>query len=226
MSDTLEKRVQDLLKNASIIFWDFDGVIKDSVAVKSVGFAQLFLPYGKNVSDRVRQHHEAHGGVSRYEKMPLYLAWAGEPATAEQVHDFCERFSQLVLRAVIASMWVPGVREYLQAYHTDQRFVLMTATPQEEIQQILNSLDIAYLFREVHGAPKPKSTAIRDVLQRWQLKPEQALVIGDSEIDLNAAEANSVDFLLRRTPLNKDLQNRFQGSSFDHLDFAGLIEVN
>lgn len=226
MSDALQRGVETLLKSASVIFWDFDGVIKDSLMAKSDGFEQLFLPYGREVARKVRQHHESHGGVSRFEKMPLYLSWAGEPATAEQVHDFCDRFSRLVLRAVIESMWVPGVREYIQAHHDDQRFVLMTATPQEEIRQILNTLGIVRFFREIHGAPEPKNTAVRDVLERWQTRPEQALVIGDAETDLKAAEENSVDFLLRRTPLNQDLQNRFQGPSFDHLDFAGLFEVN
>lgn len=205
------------MREFSVLFWDFDGVIKDSVTVKSLAFEQLFLPYGKEVADRVRQHHEAHSGVSRFEKMPIYLAWAGEPVNAEQVQDFCDRFSQLVRQAVINAAWVPGVREYLQAHHTRQRFVLVTATPQEEVQQILHALKISHCFREVHGAPTPKAMAIRDVLERLQCLPEQALVVGDSESDLNAAEANNVAFMLRRTPLNRSLQERFSGATFDGL---------
>ena len=41
------------LKSAKIIFWDFDGVIKDSVEVKSAVFGQLFLPFGKIVAKKV-----------------------------------------------------------------------------------------------------------------------------------------------------------------------------
>ena len=40
----------ELIKTASVIFWDFDGVIKDSVSVKSDAFVQLFLPFGKQIS--------------------------------------------------------------------------------------------------------------------------------------------------------------------------------
>jgi len=196
-------------------------VIKDSVAVKSNAFEQLFLPYGNEVAVRVRQHHEAHGGMSRFEKIPIYLEWAGEPVDAERIQDFCDRFSELVRQAVIDSPWVPGVREYLLANYTHQRFVLITATPPDEIRQILHSLDIACCFYEVYGAPMPKATAIRDVLQRLQCPSEHALVVGDSETDLHAAEVNNVAFILRRTPLNQDLQGRFNGSSFDHLDFYG-----
>ena len=207
-----------LLAQMRIIFWDFDGVIKDSVAVKSVGFEQLFLPYGQAVAERVRLHHEVHGGVSRFEKMPIYLGWAGEPATADNVQHFCGKFSELVRQAVIDAAWVPGVREHLLARHDEQYFVLVTATPQQEIEHILAALGIAHCFREVYGAPTSKTAAIRGVLQHLKCRPEQALMVGDSETDLDAANANQVAFLLRRTALNQSLQERHRGPMFDGLN--------
>ena len=44
-----------------LYFWDFDGVIKDSVDVKTQAYFQLFEPFGLDVAERVRQHHEAMG---------------------------------------------------------------------------------------------------------------------------------------------------------------------
>jgi phosphoglycolate phosphatase-like HAD superfamily hydrolase len=208
----------DLLAQMHVVFWDFDGVIKDSVAVKSVGFEQLFLPYGQEVASRVRQHHEANGGVSRFDKMPVYLSWAGLPATAGNVQKFCERFSQLVQQAVIDAAWVPGVREYLLARHGSQHFVLVTATPQKEIESILHTLDIAQCFRQVYGAPASKTTAIGVVLAHLKCRAEYALMIGDSDADFDAAHANQVSFLLRRTALNQALQQRHVGPAFDGLN--------
>jgi phosphoglycolate phosphatase-like HAD superfamily hydrolase len=213
------KQAYALLKSRQVIFWDFDGVIKDSVTVKSIGYERLFMSYGGDVVERVRQHHKVNGGVSRYEKIPLYLSWAGEPVNNDQVQEFCGRFSDLVQQSVIDAPWVPGVRDYLQANHTSQYFVLMTATPQEEIEQILCALDITPYFREVHGAPTNKTAVVGNVLERLHCPPEQTLVVGDSDTDLNAAEENKVAFLLRRTPFNQDLQKRFQGSSFEGLNF-------
>ena len=51
------------MKEYSNIFWDFDGVIKDSMTVKSDAFEQLFLPFGENIAKKVRTHHEANGGI-------------------------------------------------------------------------------------------------------------------------------------------------------------------
>ncbi|BAO31130.1 HAD family hydrolase [Sulfuritalea hydrogenivorans] len=217
MSTARQIDIGKLLSAASLIFWDFDGVIKDSVEAKSDAFETLFLPYGCAVAARVRKHHEANGGVSRFEKIPLYLAWVEEPATDARVREFCEHFSALAMQAVIDSPWVPGVREYLANHHTRQYFVLVSATPQDEIQQILDALDLTHCFREIHGAPKKKADALKDVLSHLQLNPSQAIMVGDAETDLIAAQNHDVPFLLRRTLFNRDLQDRFAGPMFENL---------
>jgi phosphoglycolate phosphatase-like HAD superfamily hydrolase len=212
------KQVLALLNASQIVFWDFDGVIKDSVMVKSAGYEKLFLPFGEDVVKRVNKHHNVHGGISRYEKIPLYLSWAGEPANPIQVQDFCDRFSELVQQAVVDSPWVPGVCEYLSSHYADQCFVLITGTPQKEIEEILHTLNITRYFRNVYGAPKAKTIMVKDVLERLSCPFEQALVIGDSGTDLEAAKNNNVAFLLRRTSLNKELQKQFTGPSFENLN--------
>jgi phosphoglycolate phosphatase-like HAD superfamily hydrolase len=201
-----------------LIFWDFDGVIKDSVEVKADAFEELFLPFGKDVAGRVRRHHEDHGGMSRFEKMPVYLGWAGIPDTKENIREYCGRFSELALQGVIDAPWVPGVREYLEMNHRLQPFILITATPEEEIVAILSRLGIDRFFREVHGAPKKKSMAVKEVLERYHLNPGETLLIGDSSSDYQAALENGVPFLLRRTTFNAALQKLHNGPSFERLD--------
>ena len=101
------------LKYAETIFWDFDGVIKESVNVKSNAFEQLFLPFGKEIAVKVRCHHEANGGMSRFDKLPIYLEWAGKVLSTELIDEFAGNFSKLVKQKVIYSDWVPGVFDYL-----------------------------------------------------------------------------------------------------------------
>lgn len=200
------------MKEFSLLFWDFDGVIKDSVEVKAAAFEQLFRPFGSGVAARVRKHHEDNGGLSRYEKLPLYLSWAGHSATADDVARYSARFSDLVRQAVIDCAWVPGAREYLHANHARQQSILITATPQAEIENILQALAIAGWFREIHGAPTPKADAVAAVLKRRRCPARDALLIGDSETDWAAAMRNGVQFLLRRTAHNRNLQSRHTGS--------------
>lgn len=206
-----------LIRSKRVVFWDFDGVIKDSVDVKTRAFEALFLPFGADLAARVRANHEANGGVSRFDKIPLYLGWAGIPASPARIEEFCCRFSELVLQAVIDSPWVAGVPGYLKAHCHDQFFVLVTATPQGEIEHIVRTLGIADCFREIHGAPTSKSEAIAGVLQHRGVDRNETLMLGDAETDLWAARANAIPFLLRRTDLNRNLQGAYAGPMFEGL---------
>lgn len=208
-----------LISRAELIFWDFDGVIMDSVSVKTSVFEKLFLPYGQKIVQKVKQHHEAHGGVSRFEKMPIYLSWAGEDVTDALVGKFCNLFSEAVFQSVIEAPWVSGVNEYLAYHYQEKYFVLVTATPQLEIEKILSTLEINYFFRQVFGAPIRKEDAMRSVLEKQKVIPDCTLMIGDAETDLLAAQANSIPFLLRKTPQNQHLQSRYDGPQFDDLSY-------
>ena len=131
-----KSHINSKLKAARIIFWDFDGVIKDSLDVKTSVFVKMFMEFGTEVSDRVRLHHEYNGGVSRFEKIPLYLSWAGLDATPQLIQQYCEVFSANVVRHVVESPWVPGILNYLKQNAGRQIFILVTATPQAEIERI------------------------------------------------------------------------------------------
>jgi phosphoglycolate phosphatase-like HAD superfamily hydrolase len=206
-----------LISSRAIVFWDFDGVIKDSVDVKTEAFERLFSGYGPDIAARVKTHHETNGGVSRHEKIPLYLTWVGLPCDQYHVDQFCSRFSDAVLDAVVDSPWVPGVQEYLLDHCELQYFVLVTATPQQEIESILNNLGIAHCFRQVHGAPADKKDAIAAVLRAQRIDVADVLMIGDSETDRSAADANQIPFLLRRTRINRSLQSSYSGPQFEDL---------
>jgi len=193
---------------AKVIFWDFDGVIKDSVEVKSDAFELLFLPFGEKVAKKVRQHHEENCGMSRFEKIPIYLAWAGQESTNRIEDQYANKFSQLVKQKIIGSAWVDGIKEYLQENYHKQQFFLITATPQLEIEYILDQLKIKSYFQKIIGSPTNKGEAIEGLLKEYDINPVHAIMVGDSTSDHEAAESNHVAFVLRRTSLNKELQQK------------------
>jgi phosphoglycolate phosphatase-like HAD superfamily hydrolase len=196
-----------------VVFWDFDGVIKDSVEVKTRAFVKLFEVFGEKVVMRVRKHHEANGGMSRFDKVPLYLQWADEEPSQHRVREFCDRFGDLVLQGVIDAPWVPGVETFLRNNPYRQIFVLVSATPQGELEEILKALDLAKCFEEVFGAPTRKRDAISITLAALGFGSYECLMVGDARADLDAAEANQVPFLLRRHATNSNMFASYSGSS-------------
>lgn len=216
-ADSQTRDIVRFISSRAIVFWDFDGVIKDSLGVKTEAFVSLFSAYGADIAARVKKHHEANSGVSRYEKIPIYLTWIGLPTDKGHVDEFCARFSESVIDAVVGSPWVPGVREYLLGYCELQYFVLVTATPQQEIESVLDRLGIAHCFRQVYGAPTEKKDAMALLLRAQGIDAADVLMIGDSETDRSAADANQIPFLLRRTKINHSLQSSYCGPQFEDL---------
>ena len=216
-SNTMKENIHDLIKYSKLVFWDFDGVIKDSVEVKSLAFEKLFAIYGPEISKQVRKHHEQNTGLSRFDKIPLYMTWSGELVSDKSVQEFCTKFSYLVKKAIINSPWVPGVREFLIENCRKKFFVLVTATPQKEMVEILSFVNIKECFREVHGAPSKKEDIIRSFLNKQKIMRNKALMIGDSETDFLAAKSNMIPFVLCRSGVNCTFQESYKGISFSSL---------
>jgi HAD superfamily hydrolase (TIGR01549 family) len=195
-----------------LIFWDFDGVIKDSVEVKTQAFDSLFSAYDPEVRRNVRAHHETHGGVSRYIKIPHYFQeFLGQQLTHQETERYCQQYSDAVVQAVIDCPWIDGVEEFLRVNPYGQRFVIVTGTPQDEIEFILEKLAIRDVFFRIFGAPYEKPEVLKRVLQATDYSPSECLMIGDSLTDYDAAIANQVPFLLRENEENRERFAFFDG---------------
>lgn len=208
---------QATARTAKLILWDFDGVIKESVDVKTRALMQIFAPYGADVVERVRAHHEANGGMSRVEKMPIYLGFAAQDPDEARAWELCERFSALVRQQVVDAPWVPGAETWLRQNVHRQLFVLVSATPQTELEEILAALDLRHCFADVFGAPTPKAAAVQFALDRHRVAPEDAVLIGDASADRDAAAGARVPFILRRHSSNGTVFTGYDGASIRDL---------
>jgi len=195
-----------IVKNYELVFWDFDGVIKDSVEVKTKAFANMFKAYGPVIQEQVINHHLTNRGVSRYVKFELYYRdYIGKPLSSEELEKKCSDFSDIVLKKVIESDWVDGVEEYIRKNKYQQVFVLVTGTPQNEIEYILDELKISKCFKSIWGSPNEKSIVISNIIDESR-KKEKVVMIGDSDTDFKAALQNNISFILRKTKENSNLQ--------------------
>ena len=96
-------------------FFDFDGVLADSVEVKTRAFAKLFEPYGTEIEAKVVDHHRRNGGMTRVDKFRhYYKEFLQEPLNDEMLDSLCRKFSQLVVDEVVESPEIPGAEKFLQ----------------------------------------------------------------------------------------------------------------
>ena len=100
--------------NIKTIFFDFDGVLAESVQIKTEAFQKMYLKYGEEFSLKVREHHVKNGGVSRYEKFKIYNGeWLDQEVDAQKIEELANEFSSLVVDGVIHSEAVKGANDFL-----------------------------------------------------------------------------------------------------------------
>jgi len=180
------------------IIFDFDGVIVESVDIKTKAFARLFEHEGKVVVEKVVDYHLKNGGVSRFDKFRyFYQEILQRPLPGHRFEELCRRFSQLVMDEVVKAPYVKGSKEFLDDYYNVYQCFVATATPQEEIAEIIKQREMTAYFKGVSGAPKKKDVIVREILDGYSLKPQEVIYVGDAMSDYHAACENSVRFIAR-----------------------------
>ena len=181
------------------IAFDFDGVLVESVDVKTKAYARLFEEYGEGVVSRVVDYHLTNGGVSRFVKFRvIYSEILNKPLSEKKFQSLCDEFSNIVVDEVVAAPWVEGAREFLENNKNRYLFFIVSGTPQDELESIIRRREMDQYFCEVLVSPKNKETLLKGALSRLKLFPEETVFVGDAETDWNAAKDLGVTFLWRR----------------------------
>jgi HAD superfamily hydrolase (TIGR01549 family) len=202
-----------MIKN---IFFDFDGVLAESVNVKTEAFRQLYLPFGEEIAEKVVQHHLANGGVSRFEKIKIYHKdFLNQILTEKEVLEWADQFSALVLEGVVNAPAVQGAEQFLKK--SSYSSWIITGTPTEEIKEILKRRAWDTHFEEALGSPEKKQHWTEYLLNLHQLKREETIFIGDATADYEAALFSGLHFILRETEDNYSLFTTFEGSRIKDL---------
>jgi len=193
-----------------VIILDFDGVILESVDVKTNAFRQLFSFSPGHVDEIVRYHLD-NGGVSRFEKFRhIYSCILKEPLPDSRFSELSRKFSALVYDAVLETPFVKGSLEFIIGASRSNSLYIVTATPETEIRQILRARQLDPYFRSIFGAPTSKTEAVEIILRAGSIPPASAIFIGDSKNDWQAAAATGVRFIGRVRPGDR---NPFEGLS-------------
>ncbi|MCK5535121.1 HAD family hydrolase [bacterium] len=179
------------------ILFDFDGVILESMDIKTKAFADLFSDYPEYVEQIVKLHID-NGGMSRFEKFKIiYKSIIKKPLSPAEMELLNKKFSEYVYQSVLDCPFVAGSYELLNKYHKEYLFFVVSGTPQEEMISIVKERKLSGFFVNIYGSPEDKTTLVAKVLRDYKLRPEEVLFIGDAINDYEGATNNGVEFIGR-----------------------------
>jgi len=178
------------------IIFDFDGVILDSVDVKTEAFKQLYTTYGFDVVEKVAKYHLENGGISRFEKFKYFhKTFLNINISEEELVKLGEDFSKLVFKKVCESRYIPGAYEFLEFSNKKYLTFICTGTPETEINKILSYKNLDKMFNDIYGSPSSKTDIINRIMIKNNLKSNEIIFIGDAMTDYNASKNTNLNFI-------------------------------
>ncbi|MGB7789250.1 HAD family hydrolase [Methanoregula sp.] len=195
----------------STIIFDFDGVILESVTIKTEAFRVLFSDVPEHV-DEIVQFHRDNGGMSRFDKIRyIYKNILKKDLDQVTFETLSEKFSNLVFHGVLNAPFVPGAAEFLKKYSSTIPLYVVSATPEKELREIMLERNLTPFFKEVYGAPRKKNDCIDEILSKSGVPASDVLFVGDALNDLAAAQASGVAFIGRVGRGENDIFRNYSG---------------
>lgn len=201
-----------------IAIFDVDGTLVDSVKAHAAAWQDVLSEFGHAIPfDDIRQ--QIGKGADELLKAfltPEEIEHSGEKIAERRVEIFKDQYMQLVRP-------FPKVREVFQQYRNDgYKIVLGTSAKAEELQSYLKLLNIDDLIDGKTSADDAdKSKPHPDIFEAALAKipggkPEEAIVIGDTPYDAEAAIRGGM----------KPIGVLCGGFSEEQLREAGCVEVH
>jgi len=208
------------VKHVDALFLDFDGVLVESVEIKSKAFRALYADQPPDVLARIMAYHGAHDGISRVVKLRhCHEHFLGISLIRHELDALSNRYAQLVEDAVVAAPWVPGALELLQTHRPHCKLFVVSGTPEDEIKRIAERRGMMAWLTSVHGSPTTKGDIVRALMAEHDLHAQHCVFIGDAMADWRAARETGVAFI-GRVATNRP--NPFPGGVQTIPDLMGL----
>ena len=213
-------------KNLKNFIFDFDGVILDSLDCKTEAFYQMYLPYGSEVAEKVKQYHILNGGISRFEKFKFWhREYLNIELSDKEVQNLAEQFSELVFDNVISSKPIPGAIEFIKKYSKQFNFYIISGTPDIEIKKICDAIRLSSHFKEILGSPTNKKEWCSYLkVKDYGISSSNTIFLGDALSDYEAAIENDFYFALREADYNEQIFNNLE-FDFKFQSFASLSKA-
>ena len=185
----------ELLRQAKLIVFDFDGTLVDSNPIKQRAFAQCFAEFPDRL-DEIMAFCTGRHDLPRADKFRhVYEHILRRPYTAEISAEVHQRFEALTTQQIIDAPAIAGAEAFLRAACRHAPTALLSTTPHETLGQIIERRGWRSYFSIVQGAPVDKARWIMTRRTQLGFSRSQVVFFGDTPEDADAATAGGSVFI-------------------------------
>lgn len=184
------------MNSKKVIFWDFDGVILDSMLVRDKGFREVLKGYPLDEVDKLMEFHNLNGGLSRYVKLRYFFEKIrNENITETEVKQWANSFSLIMKKSLVdKSLLIEDSVTFIKENYTKYQMHIVSGSDGIELRYLCEKLGLSNYFISIHGSPTPKIKLVSELLNFYHYKKNNVILIGDSINDHEAAHLNEISF--------------------------------
>ena len=202
------------------IIFDFDGVILNSTDIKTNAFKNIFKKKYSKQLPQILEHHHNHLGISRSNKIKLYFEKIiGIKLSNRQLNKYTNIFSSYCINRILRCKFIPGAKKFILNSFTNYDFFISSGTPTKELRFICKERKIDKYFKEIFGSPQKKTTHIKKIMKKYNLKPNEIIFIGDGYSDYQAANFTNLFFIGINYKKNLNIVDRILIKDFNKLNY-------
>jgi len=178
------------------IFFDFDGVILDSMPIRDYGFRKIFKNYDKNLVEKLIKYHRYNAGLSRFHKIKyFYNELLKTKINEEEIQKYADNFSQIMKKELVNKRYIiQDSVEFIKNNFKKYNFHIVSGSEEKELQYLCKMLEIDIYFKTINGSPIHKNDLVKNILKQFNYNTNECILIGDSINDYEAAKINNITF--------------------------------
>lgn len=178
--EDIKKVETHLYKRYSAIIFDFDGVIVDSVQIKSDAMKKLFPMISVDLEE---------GGRTRNEKIAYYYQKANGKPIDENTHkELLDEYQNLTKQELLEATRSEDIITLIK--NSDFSFYIVSGTPTNILKELLDELGLSSYFKGIFGAEHQDKW---EILQRINDRA-RAIYVGDTKNDRLEAKKADMPF--------------------------------
>ena len=197
-----------MIKN---ILFDFDGVILDSMKIRTDGFREIFSSFQKKDVDLLVDFHNKNGGLSRYVKIEYFFKRIlNEDIDTQKINEIAERFSEIMRYKLIdKSLLIEPTINFIYKNYKAFNFHIVSGSDQDELRFLCDKLKLREYFISIFGSPTVKDDLVANIIKSHKYKKSETIIIGDSINDFHSAEKNKIKFFGFNNPDLKEKSDKY-----------------
>lgn len=179
-----------------VIFFDFDGVILDSMPIRDYGFRKIFEGYPIELVEKLISYHQLNGGLSRFHKIKyFYNELLKKDISDERIVEYANSFSKIMKEQLTNKKYlISQTVNFIEKNYKHYNLHIVSGSEQNELRYLCEKLGIAKYFITIEGSPTPKNDLVKNRLEIENYNLDEVILIGDSINDYEAANINGLKF--------------------------------